>query len=273
MTNTHMTPAEPDRNPFFGQGGNEPLTMSSREIADLCEKRHDHVLRDIRKMVEGLEMDCPQIWGEYTDPTGRALSCANLPKDLTLTLVSGYNVKLRKRIVDAWIEREENKYSLPLTYEEALQAHLDQVRANQALQLESAAKDSRIAAMQPKVDAYEAWLATEGVVRISDFCNKYGVKVNHPGYVLRERMMLHQKKTLATQVGIKSGIVRNVVSRDGFEYVDSKGQAVEAQTAMIPKDREAVLLRMIIDGYGKTAFRNPLAFQRAKMILSDGGEA
>lgn len=273
MTDRYMTPAEPDRNPFFGQGGTEPLTMSSREIAELCEKRHDHVMRDAKKMLEELGEDAPKFGGVYVGGNGEERPCLNLPKDLTLTLVSGYNVQLRKRIVDAWIEREEGKFSLPLTYEEALQAHLDQVRANQALQLESAAKDGQIAAMQPKVDAYEAYLATEGVVRISDFCNKHGVKKNHPGYVLRERMMLHQKKTLATQVGIKSGIVRNVVSPDNFEYVDSKGQAVEAQQAMIAKDREAVVLRMIIDGYGQTAFRNPLAFQRAKMILSDGGEA
>lgn len=29
-----------------------------------------------------------------------------LPKDLTLTLVAGYNVRLRKRIIDRWLELE-----------------------------------------------------------------------------------------------------------------------------------------------------------------------
>ena len=36
-----------------------PLTMTSVEIAELCEKEHKNVLADIRKMLEELEKDWP----------------------------------------------------------------------------------------------------------------------------------------------------------------------------------------------------------------------
>ncbi|MGX5880102.1 Rha family transcriptional regulator, partial [Burkholderia gladioli] len=80
--------------------------MSSIEIADLCEKQHAHVIRDIRVMVEALEDDPNLDHVRETKDARGYTSKFDLPKDLTLTLVAGYNVKLRKRIIDRWLELE-----------------------------------------------------------------------------------------------------------------------------------------------------------------------
>lgn len=94
----------------------EELSMSSRDIAELCEKRHDHVMRDINNMLEQLGLVPPKFGGYYIADNGKQNPCYNLPKDLTLTLVAGYNVKLRKRIIDRWLELEATNRSAPLDY-------------------------------------------------------------------------------------------------------------------------------------------------------------
>ena len=44
-------------------------TMSSREIAELCGKRHDNVMTDIRNMLELLKIQSPEFLGDYKDYT------------------------------------------------------------------------------------------------------------------------------------------------------------------------------------------------------------
>ena len=45
-------------------------TMSSREIAELCDKRHDNVMADIRKMLNELGLYAPDFSGTYTTEQG-----------------------------------------------------------------------------------------------------------------------------------------------------------------------------------------------------------
>ena len=85
------------------------LTMSSREIAELTGKEHKNVLADIRKMLQDLELTSADFSANLPDAYGRQQQIFNLNKELTLTLVAGYNVKLRLAIIKRWQELEEKE--------------------------------------------------------------------------------------------------------------------------------------------------------------------
>lgn len=88
------------------------VTMTSREIAELTGKRHDNVMRDIRTMlaelVQGglLNSEAGYIQNWRHPQNGQQFEEFALPKDLTITLVSGYSVAMRHRIVTRWQELE-----------------------------------------------------------------------------------------------------------------------------------------------------------------------
>lgn len=78
--------------------------MSTQEIAELTGKLYKNVIEDARKMLLALGKHWAEFSAEYKDSTGRWLPRFNLPKDLTLTLVSGYNVQMRHRIITRCLE-------------------------------------------------------------------------------------------------------------------------------------------------------------------------
>jgi len=79
--------------------------MSSREIALITSKRHTDVMRDIRNMYDQLGESISA--SAYKDAQGKERRQYELDRDMTLTLVSGYNVKLRKKIIDRWSQLEK----------------------------------------------------------------------------------------------------------------------------------------------------------------------
>lgn len=85
----------------------DDLKMSSREIASFTGKRHDHVMRDIEKMLAELNIHAPHFWGTYKTRNGNEYGCFNLPKRETLILISGYSARVRALIIDRWIELEK----------------------------------------------------------------------------------------------------------------------------------------------------------------------
>ncbi|MCG8271551.1 Rha family transcriptional regulator [Aquamicrobium sp. NLF2-7] len=134
------------------QIGNVPITMSSREIADLCEKRHDHVLRDIERMLLDIadpKFGASDFLSSYTDSTGRSLKEYRLPKDLTITLVTGYRADLRYKVVKKLEEMESVRpVALPTTAE-AFASAFTMLAAHEARQAEHG---RALQALDAKVD-------------------------------------------------------------------------------------------------------------------------
>lgn len=156
----------------------QPLTMSSREVATLTGKRHDHVLRDIRTMLvtlygekevdEGIpdkdmfEVFCDRMgWGIASPELGNEriqgvtvvrdqrgfVSEIGLDYTHSMTLVSGYNVKVRKAIIDRWQQLEAGA---ALAAPAALDLRDPRQLARLALQLANLVLDLQQQAEAPK---------------------------------------------------------------------------------------------------------------------------
>lgn len=83
------------------------LTMSSREIAQLTNKQHQHVKRDIEKMLAELKIDASTFGHIYLDTMNRKQTEYMLDKDHTECLLTGYSAELRMRVIKRWHELEK----------------------------------------------------------------------------------------------------------------------------------------------------------------------
>ena len=140
--------------------------MSSREIANLTEKNHKEVLRDIRRMLEDLgevedsaNLRSPQNsekgWklSTYTTSQNKQQPEYLLNFDLTMTLIAGYNVVLRNRIIKRWQELELQQQQIQLAKQN-----------NQILMLENKLQDAqnKLQDAQIKACQFDALVAQSG---------------------------------------------------------------------------------------------------------------
>lgn len=137
-------------------------TMSSREIAELCDKQHKHIMRDIRQMLEelnGSKFGPVDFGGYYLDSKGEKRTCYNLPKRECLILVSGYSTALRAKIIDRWQELEKQVVVPQIDYSspQVMLGVLTHLRD------ENERKDHIIADLKPKAEALEGLKRSDGL--------------------------------------------------------------------------------------------------------------
>jgi len=108
---------------------NNSLVMTSLEIAKLTGKMHKNVLADVNNILKELGINSAEISAQYKDASGKSNRMFNLNKELTMTLVTGYSIKLRNAVIKRWQELESQQK--PMTQLEIARLTLDKLIAQE----------------------------------------------------------------------------------------------------------------------------------------------
>ncbi len=162
------------------------ITMTSRQIAELTGKEHKNVMRDIRVMLDSLDIEQSSTLSfDHSGANGRRVEFYRLDKDLVMTLITGYDVKLRLSVVKRLRELEEAATPslasmTPMEFIEYQYQRLKQLEAENKL-------------MAPKADAHDRFMFTEGSRSLRDTAKALGfgpVKFNKllaaDGYLFKQ---------------------------------------------------------------------------------------
>lgn len=220
--------------PELGQHAG-PLTMSSREIADLCEKEHKHVMRDVKVMLEQLGENEKGYVQNWTHPqNGQQYPCYLLPRDLTYTLVAGYNVKLRKRIIDRWMELEA-KVSQPDPV-----ALLNDPAAMRGLLLNYTEKvialEGEVAEMRPQVQALERIAESDGSFCVTDAAKTLQVRPKSLFSFLRAHRWIYTRAGSSSEVAYQDKLASGLLEHKTTTVTRSDGSEKSVtQVRVTPK--------------------------------------
>lgn len=212
-------------------------TMSSREIAELCEKQHGHVCRDIESLNEiYLKMGLSKIGeGYYTHPNTGSQQHREfiLNKDQCVDLVTGYKPEVRIRINRRWSELEEqNKQPRELSRLEIIRIALEAEEENQALR-------GQISVLEPKAQALEVFANTDSTYTIRDCAKTIGISEKKLIQLLLDKGWVYRDQSKRLQPYSQKCDQKIFINRPSKVIKNSAGE-------------EHVYLHMRVTAYGLT---------------------
>lgn len=190
-------------------------TMSSIEIAELTGKEHKNVMRDIRTLLEQgvqeLNFEPSFIIRDLPNGGSKQDPCFNLTKKGCLILASGYDAKLREKIISRWeeleIEKRNGGFKVPSSFAEALR-----LAAVQMEQIEQ--RQKQLEADKPKVLFAEAVSTSQRSCLVSELAkiisqngvaigqNRLFVWMRKNGYLCNKGQYYNQPTQKAMELGL-----------------------------------------------------------------------
>ena len=158
-------------------------TMSSREIAELTGKNHQHVLRDCDLLNENYErMSLSKIGqSQYKADNGQTYREYRLTKMQTFDLMTGYSAELRIKVNRRWAEleaKEQAHQQIPQSFSEALR-----LAAEQAEKIE--AQQAQLVAQAPKVLFADTVIGSQSSCLIGELAKL----ITQKGYEIGEKRL------------------------------------------------------------------------------------
>ena len=226
-------------------------TMTSLEIAELTGKQHQHVMRDVRALLDqGVDASNFGLTS-YTDKSNRQSPCYMLTKKGCLILASGYDALLREKIINRWEELETKErtggFVVPQTFSQALMLAARQQEEIERQQKAIEAKDRKIAEDAPKVVFSDAVAGSRSSCLIGELAkiltqngyqigqNRLFEKLRNEGYLgtkgeyynipnqkFIEQGLFELKKTAHSENGVMKSSVTPKVTGKGQQYFINK---------------------------------------------------
>lgn len=240
-------------------------TVSSREVAEMMEKRHDHLLRDIEKHTAILEkvsepnFGVADLWilSSYLDAQGKERKeyqvtkkgCEFIAHKTTGEKGDLFTIRYMNKFEEMEQYIKEQQPKVPTTYKEALQHLLVQVEENERLQLENQQqtkvieKQSEvIGEMAPKAEYFDALVDNNLLTNIRDTAKELGIKERtFTEWLIQKNLCYRDKKRKIKPYANKMKYF------ELKEFTTAWGHS-DTQTLITPRGKETFRLLLIKDG-------------------------
>lgn len=131
-------------------------TMTTLEVAELVESRHDSVVRSAKRLADRMSWALPPM---VVETSGRNTTAYSLDKNQSLTLVAQLMPEFLARVVDRWQELEE-KAAKPMSQLAVLAGMANSMLEQERKQLEQAealaSVETKLVAVEKQLDA-QVW--------------------------------------------------------------------------------------------------------------------
>ncbi len=240
-------------------------TVSSREVAEMMEVRHDNLMNKIEKHnqilsnVTDLNFKVSDLWqlSSYKDSTGRTLKeyqvtkkgCEFLAHKTTGEKGDLFTIRYMNKFEEMEQYIKEQQPKVPTTYKEALQHLLVQVEENERLQLENQQqtkvieKQSEvIGEMAPKAEYFDALVDNNLLTNIRDTAKELGIKERtFTEWLIQKNLCYRDKKRKIKPYANKMKYF------ELKEFTTAWGHS-DTQTLITPRGKETFRLLLIKDG-------------------------